>query len=165
MFSGWSSARSSDGDSGARQILTMLRARAIVFATGAIERPLVFSNNDRPGVMLASAARTYLNRFAVLPGRKVVVATTNDGAYRTAFDLAAAGAEVTVADMRAERLLPHLSPKPRASGITVRAGHTHRRSAAAATRSRPPSSPGRAAMPRSPAISSACPAAGRRPCT
>ena len=63
-------------DNGAQQILTILRARAIVFATGAIERPLVFSNNDRPGVMLASAARTYLNRFAVLPGRKVVVATT-----------------------------------------------------------------------------------------
>ncbi|MER9068242.1 sarcosine oxidase subunit alpha family protein [Mesorhizobium sp. M0902] len=85
----------------ARQTVTMLRARSIVFATGAIERPIVFSNNDRPGVMLASAARTYLNRFAVLPGKKIIVATTNDGAWRTAFDYAAAGAEVTVADLRA----------------------------------------------------------------
>ncbi|MER9091752.1 sarcosine oxidase subunit alpha family protein [Mesorhizobium sp. M0700] len=85
----------------ARQTFTMLRARSIVFATGAIERPMVFSNNDRPGVMLASAARTYLNRFAVLPGKKIVVATDNDGAWRTAFDYAAAGAEVTVADLRA----------------------------------------------------------------
>ncbi|WP_292636921.1 FAD-dependent oxidoreductase, partial [Mesorhizobium sp.] len=85
----------------ARQTFTMLRARSIVFATGAIERPMVFSNNDRPGVMLASAARTYLNRFAVLPGKKIIVATSNDGAWRTAFDLAAAGAEVTVADLRA----------------------------------------------------------------
>ncbi|RWN36497.1 sarcosine oxidase subunit alpha family protein [Mesorhizobium sp.] len=85
----------------ARQTFTMLRARPIVFATGAIERPMVFSNNDRPGVMLASAARTYLNRFAVLPGKKIIVATSNDGAWRTAFDLAAAGAEVTVADLRA----------------------------------------------------------------
>ncbi|MER8521716.1 sarcosine oxidase subunit alpha family protein [Mesorhizobium sp. M0644] len=85
----------------ARQTVTMLRARSIVFATGAIERPMVFSNNDRPGVMLASAARTYLNRFAVLPGKKIIVATTNDGAWRTAFDYAAAGAEVTVADLRA----------------------------------------------------------------
>ncbi|MER9631360.1 sarcosine oxidase subunit alpha family protein [Mesorhizobium sp. M0296] len=84
-----------------RQTVTMLRARSIVFATGAIERPMVFSNNDRPGVMLASAARTYLNRFAVLPGKKIIVATTNDGAWRTAFDHAAAGAEVTVADLRA----------------------------------------------------------------
>ncbi|MER9860973.1 sarcosine oxidase subunit alpha family protein [Mesorhizobium sp. M0185] len=85
----------------ARQTVTMLRARSIVFATGAIERPIVFSNNDRPGVMLASAARTYLNRFAVLPGKKIIVATINDGAWRTAFDYAAAGAEVTVADLRA----------------------------------------------------------------
>ena len=51
----------------ARQIVITLRARAIVFATGATERPLVFANNDRPGVMLASAVRTYLNRFAVAP--------------------------------------------------------------------------------------------------
>jgi heterotetrameric sarcosine oxidase alpha subunit len=86
----------------ARQTLTILRARSIVFATGAIERPLTFANNDRPGVMLASAARTYLNRFAVLAGKKAVVATENDGAWRTAFDLAAAGAEVTVADLRAD---------------------------------------------------------------
>ncbi|TIX24418.1 glycine cleavage T C-terminal barrel domain-containing protein, partial [Mesorhizobium sp.] len=84
----------------ARQTVTMLRARSIVFATGAIERPMVFSNNDRPGVMLASATRTYLNRFAVLPGRKVIVTAANDGAWRTAFDLANAGAEVTVADLR-----------------------------------------------------------------
>ncbi|MER8726210.1 sarcosine oxidase subunit alpha family protein [Mesorhizobium sp. M1027] len=83
-----------------RQTVTMLRIRSIVFATGAIERPMVFSNNDRPGVMLASAARTYLNRFAVLPGKKIVVATTNDGAWRTAFDYAAAGAKVTIADLR-----------------------------------------------------------------
>ncbi|MGX7877350.1 FAD-dependent oxidoreductase [Mesorhizobium sp. ORM6] len=85
----------------ARQTVTMLRARSIVFATGAIERPMVFPNNDRPGVMLASAARIYLNRFAVLPGRQALVAAANDGAWRTAFDLANAGAEVTVADLRA----------------------------------------------------------------
>ncbi|WP_318012834.1 sarcosine oxidase subunit alpha family protein [Mesorhizobium sp. CA13] len=84
----------------ARQVFTMLRARSIVFAAGAIERPLVFSNNDRPGVMLASATRTYLNRFAVLPGKNILVATMNDGAYRAAFDLAAAGAQVTIADQR-----------------------------------------------------------------
>ena len=56
----------------ARQIVVTLRARAIVLATGAAERPLVFTNNDRPGVMLASAVRTYLNRFAVAPAGRAV---------------------------------------------------------------------------------------------
>ncbi len=81
-------------------VLELLRARIIVFATGATERPLVFSNNDRPGVMLASALRTYANRFAVAPGRGVVMATNNDSAYLTAFDLSKAGIAVTVADAR-----------------------------------------------------------------
>ncbi|TIT31541.1 MAG: sarcosine oxidase subunit alpha, partial [Mesorhizobium sp.] len=105
------------------QTFTMLRARSIVFATGAIERPMVFSNNDRPGVMLASAARTYLNRFAVLPGKKIIVATSNDGAWRTAFDLAAAGAEVTVADLRAS-LPAALVAEAAQFGVVVRAA-TH----------------------------------------
>ena len=62
-----SEARSAKGE--ARQVVTTMRAKAIVLATGAIERPLVFANNDRPGVMLASAVRTYLNRFAIAPGQ------------------------------------------------------------------------------------------------
>jgi len=85
----------------ARQIVVTLRARAIVLATGAAERPLVFTNNDRPGVMLASAVRTYLHRFALAPIHRVVIATNNDSAYRTAVDLAAAGVAVTLADLRA----------------------------------------------------------------
>ena len=84
----------------ARQIVVTLRARAIVLATGAAERPLVFANNDRPGVMLASAVRSYLHRFAVAPIGRVVIATNNDSAYRTAVDLAAAGVAVTLADLR-----------------------------------------------------------------
>ncbi|MDX8533065.1 sarcosine oxidase subunit alpha family protein [Mesorhizobium sp. VK25A] len=107
----------------ARQAFTILRAGAIVFASGAIERPLVFSNNDRPGVMLASAARTYVNRFAVLPGRKAVVATTDDGAWRAAFDLAVAGARVTVADLRTT-VPPALQAEASRLGIAVHAG-TH----------------------------------------
>jgi hypothetical protein len=71
--------------------------------------------------MLASAARTYLNRFAVLPAKKIVVATTNDGTYRTAFDLAAAGAAVTVADMRPAPAAAHLAEAERL-GVAVRAG-------------------------------------------
>ncbi|MFJ8675307.1 sarcosine oxidase subunit alpha family protein [Streptomyces sp. NPDC093589] len=78
-----------------RQRLWHIRARQVVLATGAHERPMVFAGNDRPGVMLASAVRTYLNRYAVASGSRVVVATTNDSAYATAEDLVAAG--VTVA--------------------------------------------------------------------
>ena len=62
----------------ARMLLTQLRAKTIVMATGAIERPLVFSNNDRPGVMLASALRSYANRFAVAPEKRAVIVANND---------------------------------------------------------------------------------------
>jgi sarcosine oxidase subunit alpha len=85
-----------------RQRLIQLRARRVVVATGSIERPLVFADNDKPGVMLASAIRTYANQYAVLPGRRVAVFTNNDDAYRSAFDAHWAGAlEVTVIDTRA----------------------------------------------------------------
>ena len=83
-----------------RMVLTQLRAKTIVMATGAIERPLVFSNNDRPGVMLASALRAYVNRFAVAPDKRAVIVANNDTAYDAALDLAAAGIAVTVADHR-----------------------------------------------------------------
>jgi sarcosine oxidase subunit alpha len=85
-----------------RQRLWMVRAREIIIAAGAIERPLVFAGNDRPGVMLASAARTYINRFAVAPGRRAVVFTNNSDAHRTTLDLTAAGIDVAaVVDARA----------------------------------------------------------------
>ncbi len=84
----------------ARQIVTTMQAKAIVFATGSVERPLVFGDNDRPGIMLASAVRTYFNRYAIAPGKRAVIATDNDSAYRTAFDLAQQGIGVTIADLR-----------------------------------------------------------------
>ncbi|MGO2633690.1 MAG: 2Fe-2S iron-sulfur cluster-binding protein [Galactobacter sp.] len=80
-----------------------IRSAQVVLATGAHERPLVFANNDRPGIMLASGVRSYLNRFGVAAGSKVTVATTNDSAYATVADLVASGVEVVaVADSRAE---------------------------------------------------------------
>lgn len=86
-----------------RQCLWKVRAQQVILATGAIERPLVFPNNDRPGVMLASAVRQYVNRYAVTPGHRVVIATNNDSAYRTALDLNAAGIQVVaVVDARPE---------------------------------------------------------------
>ena len=81
--------------------LWRIRARRVILAQGGFERPLAFCNNDRPGVMLASAVSTYINRYAVLPGRRAVVFTNNDSAYRTALDLAGAGAAVeAVVDSR-----------------------------------------------------------------
>jgi methylglutamate dehydrogenase subunit C len=74
-----------------RQRLWKIVACETILATGAIERPIVFAGNDRPGVMLASAVRTYLNRFAVTPGRRVAVFTTSDDGWRTAYDLQRAG--------------------------------------------------------------------------
>ena len=86
-----------------RQRIWRVRARQVVLATGAIERPLVFRNNDRPGVMLASAVSTYVNRYGVAPGRRVVVFTNNDSAYRAALDLVDAGVDVrAVVDVRPE---------------------------------------------------------------
>lgn len=77
-----------------RQRMHRVRAKWVVLATGAHERPLVFANNDLPGVMLASAVSTYVKRYAVTPGSKLVLMTTNDHAYQTAFDWADAGRDV-----------------------------------------------------------------------
>jgi sarcosine oxidase subunit alpha len=85
-----------------RQRFWTLHAKQFICTAGAIERPLVFGNNDRPGVMLASAARSYVNRYGVLPGQEALVFTNNDDAYLTARDLAKAGAAVTVVDVRNE---------------------------------------------------------------
>ena len=79
-----------------RQRLWKIRARKIVLATGAIERPLCFSGNDTPGVMLASAVRDYLGNFAVSPGDRTVLTVNNDDAYQTAIALAEAGLGVPV---------------------------------------------------------------------
>jgi methylglutamate dehydrogenase subunit C len=102
-----------------RQVIITLRARSIVFATGATERPLVFRNNDLPGVMLASAVRTYLNRFAVLCGKKVVVITNNDSAAAAVSELQRAGAEVSVADLRKGVTSVEVEGGKSVEGVTV----------------------------------------------
>ncbi|HST73465.1 MULTISPECIES: sarcosine oxidase subunit alpha family protein [Kocuria] len=96
--------RAAVGAGVSRERIWHVRAGQVVLATGAHERPVVFANNDRPGIMLASAVRTYLNRYAVAAGSRVVVATTNDSAYALVEDLAAAGVEVAaVVDSRPEQ--------------------------------------------------------------
>ncbi|WP_129563967.1 sarcosine oxidase subunit alpha family protein [Paraburkholderia dokdonensis] len=87
---------------GTRELLWKVRAKRVILATGAHERPIVFGNNDLPGVMMASAVSTYIHRYGVLPGRKVVVFANNDAGYRCALDLKTCGAEVTVVDSRAQ---------------------------------------------------------------
>ena len=79
-----------------------VRAREVLLATGAIERPLVFPGNDRPGIMLAAAARSFLNRYAVIPGRRAVLITACDEGYRAALDLYQAGTAIAmIGDVRA----------------------------------------------------------------
>ena len=96
-----------------------MRAREVVLATGAIERPLVFADNDRPGVMLADAARRYLHQYGVRVGERVVVVTAHDSAYRAALDLKEAGAEIElIADLRDDAAGP-LPEAARAAGIHV----------------------------------------------
>ena len=96
-----------------------VRAREVVLATGAIERPLVFPGNDRPGIMLAGAARTWLNRYGVLPGTRAVVVTACDEAYAAALELQEAGVFIaSIADVRAPDDGPWAA-KARAAGIPV----------------------------------------------
>lgn len=105
-----------------RERLWQVRARRVVIATGAIERHMVFANNDRPGVMLASAARTFLNHYGVVVGKTVGVYTANDSAYAAAIDLKKAGVGVAaIVDLRDNPTGP-LVDEARALGIEVNHG-------------------------------------------
>jgi sarcosine oxidase subunit alpha len=76
--------------------LWKLHAKNVVMATGAIDRPIIFQNNDRPGVMLSSAVRRYINEFGLAPGKRIAVHTTNDSGYLTAIAAQRAGLIVPV---------------------------------------------------------------------
>ncbi|HLB06607.1 MAG TPA: 2Fe-2S iron-sulfur cluster-binding protein, partial [Alphaproteobacteria bacterium] len=96
-----------------------VRAKEVVLAMGAHERPLVFADNDRPGVMLAHAAQTYVNRYGARPGERAVVFTNNDSAYGAAIDLARGGVEIAaIVDVR-EAPPALLSAHARAHGLAV----------------------------------------------
>ncbi|MEM9317383.1 MAG: sarcosine oxidase subunit alpha family protein [Pseudomonadota bacterium] len=87
----------------ARQRLWRCRTGRLVVATGAIERPLSFAGNDKPGVMLASAVRDYVIDYGVSPGASTVIVTNNDDAYRTAIALHKAGQKVpAILDTRSQ---------------------------------------------------------------
>ncbi|CAM5470140.1 sarcosine oxidase subunit alpha [Aquamicrobium terrae] len=105
-----------------RERLWQVRARRVVLATGAIERHMVFADNDRPGVMLASAARTYLNHYGVAVGRQVGVYTANDSAYAAAIDLKKAGVDIAaIVDLR-DNPAGELIDQARAAGIEIHDG-------------------------------------------
>ena len=102
-------------------------AKHIVLATGALERPIVFENNDRPGVMLCSAASDYINQYAVAPGTRAVVFANNDQAYRCVQDLANANIEVAaIADVR-NKIPEYCEQVAKKSNIEVLPGHAVRK--------------------------------------
>ncbi len=102
---------------GVRQRYWVIRAKQVVLATGAIERLIAFPDNDRPGVMLASAAEAYVRRFGVLPGRRAVLFTNNDEAYASARTLQDVGVEIAaIVDVRASS---HAAENARSKGLNV----------------------------------------------
>jgi sarcosine oxidase subunit alpha len=105
-----------------RQRVWRIRARHVIVAAGAHERPVIFTDNDRPGIMLAHGARTFLHRYGVKVGDQAVIFTTNDSAYLTAFDLHDAGVAINaVVDARTE-VSADLRDQCTARGIPVHPG-------------------------------------------
>ena len=106
-----------------RQRLWKIRAREVVLAQGCHERPVVFGGNDLPGVMLSGAVRSYINRYGVAPGRRAVVITNNDDAYRTVFAMIEAGIHVAaIVDMRPAAAGPLVAEAMR-MGLSVHSSH------------------------------------------
>ena len=105
-----------------RERLWQVRAKRMVLATGAHERPLAFADNDRPGIMLAESVRTYVNRYGVAPGRRIVFATNGASAYRAAADVRASGLDVTLVDTRPDAQIG--AEHALLDEIALLAGHT-----------------------------------------
>lgn len=105
-----------------RQRYWKIVAKRVVLAAGSIERPIVFGGNDRPGVMMASAVRTYVNRFSVAPGQRAVLFTCTDDGWKTAIDLRQAGVDVAaVVDSRTD-VKPQLLSQAQRLELRVLAG-------------------------------------------
>jgi sarcosine oxidase subunit alpha len=110
-------------ESGApRERYWIVRAQRVIVATGAIEQPLIFCNNDRPGVILAGAAHQYLRRYSVAVGRRVLVATNNDSAYALARDLKAVGVDVVAITDTRHEVPQRLTAEMRLQSIPLLAG-------------------------------------------
>ena len=107
-----------------RERMWRVRADHVVLAQGALEKPLVFDGNDRPGVMLAGSAQTYLNRYGVRVGDNIAVLTSHDSAYYAAFDLADAGSKVAAIIDTRDEINADLADSAAKRGIRVLKGHT-----------------------------------------
>jgi sarcosine oxidase subunit alpha len=104
--------------------MTKLRAKSVVFATGAYEQPALFRNNDLPGVMLASAAQRLIRLYSVKPFQRPVVLAANADAYRAALDLRHAGIDIRlIVDLRPDEANRDLVEQIARAGIPVRAAH------------------------------------------
>ncbi len=107
-----------------RQRLWKIRAKKVVIATGSIERPLIFNNNDRPGILLSSSIKKYIDFFGVKSGNEISLFTNNDSAYETAISLNKSGVKVnTIIDIR-ENSTSLLVKKVQKIGINILWGHT-----------------------------------------
>ena len=107
-----------------RQRLWKIRAKKVVIATGAIERPLVFSNNDRPGIILSSSIKKYIDYYGVKTGKNISLFTNNDSAYETAISLNKSGVNVKVIIDIRENSNSILSEQVEKSGIKILKGYT-----------------------------------------
>ena len=90
----------SDRKNKIRQRLWKIRAKKVIIASGSIERPLIFSNNDRPGIILSSSIKKYIDYYGVKTGENVSLFTNNDSAYETAVSLFEKGISVKIVDIR-----------------------------------------------------------------
>ncbi|MEQ8285901.1 sarcosine oxidase subunit alpha [Thalassospira sp.] len=107
-----------------RERMWRVRAKQVILAQGALEKPLVFDGNDRPGVMLAGSAQTYLNRYGVRVGNKAVIMTSHDSAWYAAFDLASSGTEIAAIVDTRPAPNAELIKEAASHRITVLAGYT-----------------------------------------
>lgn len=107
-----------------RETLWRIYAQRSILAAGAIERSIAFANNDRPGVMLSSAVRTYANRYGALTGKRIAIFTNNDDGLRTANDLNRAGAETFMIDARKGDIIRDVAGVQRVKAVTLNEGVT-----------------------------------------
>jgi len=105
-----------------RQKLWYIRAKEVIISTGSIERPLVFGNNDRPGVMLASAAKEYMKVYGVIVGKKPIIFTNNDSGYDTAIEFKKNGIDPLIIDTRLEIESPVIK-EAKNLNINIKFGH------------------------------------------
>ncbi len=105
-----------------RQRLWYIRAKETILSTGSIERPIVFGNNDTPGIFLSAAAKEYMKVYGVLVGKKPLIFTNNDSAYETALEFKKNNVEPIILDTREEHS-SELIDEAKSKGIDIRFSH------------------------------------------